>query len=225
MLGLIHKIVRFLLQNKFSLILLNIIGLIFMPVFIPSVFWSRIAAYIFITFMMLISMAVFSNIHSKRLYALFLILVSITIVVNWLDFFQSAKMAVSLPRAGLLGLLFVFMFVNIFQEFQRRDRVDIDYLFGAISGYFLLGIIGTFLSMMVESLYPGSFQFSQGLPSLQDYIYFNFVSLTTLGYGDILPLTPQGKMYAIGVTITGQLYLAITIALVVGNYLSHKKQN
>ena len=50
-------------------------------------------------------------------------------------------------------------------------------------------------------------------------LYFSFVTISTLGYGDISPLTPQGQAVAIFVAISGQLYLAILMAMLVGKFL------
>jgi hypothetical protein len=53
-----------------------------------------------------------------------------------------------------------------------------------------------------------------------DYLYFSFVTLTTLGYGDITPVSAFAKSLTIFIAITGQLYLTILIAMLVGKYLS-----
>jgi hypothetical protein len=146
------------------------------------------------------------------------------LILNWVDFFNEAKAIIQIPRLAFLGLLYLIIFINIFKEFRSRKEVNLDFIFGAISGYLLLGLIGSFLSVVIDVYYPGSFSFAAATVDFQDYIYFNFVTLTTLGYGDILPVTSQGKMFSVGVALIGQLYLTITIALIVGRYLLHAKK-
>jgi voltage-gated potassium channel Kch len=63
------------------------------------------------------------------------------------------------------------------------------------------------------------------LSYVSNYIYFGFVTLTTLGYGDVVPLTPAAKSLAIFTSITGQMYVAIIIAALVSKYLSQPKKN
>ena len=120
-----------------------------------------------------------------------------------------------------MGSLYATVFVNIFKEFSKRKKVDLDFIFGAISAYLILGLIGSFISVIIDVYYPGSFSFSISPADFQDHLYFNFVTLTTLGYGDISPITAQGQMHAVAVALVGQLYLTITIALIVGRYLAN----
>lgn len=80
---------------------------------------------------------------------------------------------------------------------------------------------------LLESISPNSFNFREVSTSTfhknsynTDYMYFTFVSLTSTGYGDFLPLTPAAKSLSNLISITGQLYIAIIIATLVGKYLN-----
>ncbi len=97
----------------------------------------------------------------------------------------------------------------------------------AINAYFLLGIIGSTLFKIVYQLLPGtSFRIPvENLMPNVDFIYFSFVTLTSVGYGDITPIDPVAKSLAIFLGVVGQLYLALTIALLVGKYLSAKQES
>jgi voltage-gated potassium channel Kch len=94
-------------------------------------------------------------------------------------------------------------------------------LSAALSAYLLAGHFFAITYFQVEQLRPGSFAIAgvATLPAqldLQTAIYFSYVTLATLGYGDISPLTPTARGLAISEAILGQLYLAVLVARLVG---------
>jgi hypothetical protein len=70
-----------------------------------------------------------------------------------------------------------------------------------------------------EALFSGSADFFQ--EGIVSYIYYSFVTLTTLGYGDISPITPEVKTLSILEAVVGQLYLAVILARLVGLHIAH----
>jgi voltage-gated potassium channel len=118
------------------------------------------------------------------------------------------------------GLTFVKMVTEIFKMKKVTGRVVI----GAIGAYLLLGIIGALIFEMVELVYPNSYTNMENFTGFYSGIYLSFVTISTLGYGDITPLTPQGQAVAIMVSISGQLYLAILMAMLVGKFLQNKEE-
>jgi hypothetical protein len=98
--------------------------------------------------------------------------------------------------------------------------VDTERLSAALSAYLLAGHCFGIAYFEVAELRPGSFAIAgvanQGTLDLQTAIYFSFVTLATLGYGDISPLTPTARGIAISEAILGQLYLAVLVARLVG---------
>lgn len=98
--------------------------------------------------------------------------------------------------------------------------VDSDHLMAALSAYLLVGIFWGAIYVAVEEGIPGSLlaagmRFPNGM-SLSDGIYFSFVTLATLGYGDITPVTPIARGLAVFEAIVGQFYLAVLVARLVG---------
>lgn len=98
--------------------------------------------------------------------------------------------------------------------------VDSEHLLAALNAYLLVGIFGGAICVALEAVAPGSFNvqgkpFDGGVP-LPDAIYFSFVTLATLGYGDIVPVTPIARGFAVFEAIFGQLYLAVLVGRLVG---------
>jgi len=134
-------------------------------------------------------------------------------IVSWISF--------------IVSILFLsFIIFKMILRITQSENVGLLEFVEAINAYVLLGIIGSILFKIVYELLPGaSFKApSEDLLPNVDFIYFSFVTLTSLGYGDITPIDPVAKSLAIFLAVVGQLYLALTIALLVGKYLSSKQK-
>jgi hypothetical protein len=108
-------------------------------------------------------------------------------------------------------------------------RMTSDRVAGAIAVYLLLGLLWALAYGVISATDPDSFRgvesFSVGKPGAQmDFIYFSFVTLTTLGYGDISPVAPIAKTLAWLEAVFGQLFLAVTIARLVSLEIAHRQQ-
>ena len=108
----------------------------------------------------------------------------------------------------------------------HRSDVTIDTIAGAACAYTLLAAVWAHLYVLLEILRPGSFDIpahwrlgASGDPSA-GLLYFSFITLTTVGYGDITPQWPGAGGLAAAEAVVGQLYLAITIARLVGLHIS-----
>ena len=76
--------------------------------------------------------------------------------------------------------------------------------------------------MMVDFLVPGSFRYGQDRTLTgPEMIYYSFITLTTLGYGDIVPVSPSARSLATLEALTGQLYLTVLVARLVGLHITH----
>ncbi len=122
----------------------------------------------------------------------------------------------------LLGFLFLLLvLVSVLGDVLRARRVTADTVMGAACVYILMGVAWGYLFDIVEWLEPGSFVLSadaladSAVRSAQ-LTYFSFITLTTVGYGDITPLTPAARVFSMVEGLIGQLYIAILIARLVG---------
>lgn len=118
-------------------------------------------------------------------------------------------------------LFLAFTFIIILSYIFRKKEVTKDVIMGSICAYFLLGLIWSEFYSFLELVQPGSFQMPQlAGEEVSSFLYFSFVTLTTLGYGDMVPLTNEAKSFAFLEAIFGQLYLAILIARLVGTHIA-----
>jgi len=122
-------------------------------------------------------------------------------------------------------LFFILAIVKMIIRIAKSKKVGTLEFLEAINIYFLLGILGSVLFNVINEFSAGAFNFSEGLAaSRADFIYYSFVTISTLGYGDIIPISPMAKNMSILLSISGQLYLAMIVALLVGKYLSAKSK-
>jgi ion channel len=119
-----------------------------------------------------------------------------------------------------LGLIFlIFVTTVLVWSIVSKPSVTADTLAGAVSAYFLLGITFGVAYMIIDGLLPGAFRDTVQpgktfVPS--DFTFFSFVTLTTVGYGDIVPWAPHARALAIVESVLGIMYPAVLISRLVG---------
>lgn len=119
-----------------------------------------------------------------------------------------------------LAMLVFFLFVNgnLARYVLRRGDVDLDRLAGAGSVYLLIAVCWSFMYQFLELVAPGSFQTPSEIITWNDFQYFSFTTITTLGYGDIVPSTPVARMLSTTEAVAGTFYMATLVARLASNY-------
>jgi hypothetical protein len=137
----------------------------------------------------------------------------------------TATWAVFLTNVALIPYL--IMLVWILARFLSIERVITrDVLFAAIATYLLLGAIFVPLFGLIEMFLPGSFRdgsIAGGAVKWQQFVYFSYTTLTTAGYGDVLPISWWARSLANIEMITGVLYITIIMARLVSLYTTNKQ--
>ena len=119
----------------------------------------------------------------------------------------------------------VFFSVTILGHVLRSGRITADKIFAAICVYMLIGYAWAFAYALLDEMQPGSFAVLAETPR-PDYAaqvmqlrYFSFTTLTTVGYGDILPRSPATRTMAVLEAVMGQIYLTVLVARLVGLHI------
>ena len=149
------------------------------------------------------------------------------IVVSVVDLGDRIKHLPVLSSA--LMILFASLVVwRVYAAVMRRQRPVRDRIVGAVCVYVLIGLAWARVYETLDEVAPGSFRFPADTdwvtPSRVRYRYFSFVTLASLGYGDVTPVTTLGGTLAWMEAITGQLYLTITIARLVALSLADRSE-
>lgn len=118
-------------------------------------------------------------------------------------------------------LLFAYITWNELRAVLRQKEVTREVISMSISTYLLLGFTCGLFYIVLHDFQPNSFSFGAGAPTSEQQtipvlIYFSLTTLSTIGFGDITPITLQARYVAVAEGITGQFYLAILVARLVG---------
>jgi voltage-gated potassium channel Kch len=149
-------------------------------------------------------------------------------VIEWVS--EILNLSIFIKISLVINILFfVLIVVLIILQIAQAKTVTPQVIMESINGYLLLGLAFSILIAFVCAIDLGAFSFKHlaeeidpSISYASNYIYFGFVTLTTLGYGDVAPLTPVAKSLSNFISIGGQMYVAVIIAVLVGKYLSQK---
>jgi hypothetical protein len=123
---------------------------------------------------------------------------------------------------AILTAFFGFVAIGLFAYLGRPGAITSGRIYASASLYLILGMFWYGLYNVIETVAPGSFAHVRsaatgGIPR-GALLYFSFITLTTTGYGDVLPASPVAQMAAALEAVTGVLYIAITVARLVASY-------
>jgi hypothetical protein len=155
--------------------------------------------------------------HS-RLFYLGALVGTVGLLVRWIGWWHPAVARFREPTT--LAAIFFLILLLIVRVF-RKGTVSASRLQGAIALYLLLGLFWAHMYVVFNQHRPDAFAYNENTPTtVAGWTYFSFITLTTVGYGDIIPKAPAARMLAVGEALTGQLYLAVMLARLVALQVS-----
>ena len=175
----------------------------------------------------LLAIGVWSLRGAGRLFSFGMFFVVVGIILSLLSTARDDEL---LSIASLFSL-FAFLLlttVSASKQVGMSDEISLNRIIGAICIYLMLGVIWSIGYSVLNIVEPGSFK---GLTELadpawnSDWIYYSFVTITTLGYGDITPLTQSAKTLSFAEAIVGQFYIAVLVAGLVSAYISARRES
>jgi hypothetical protein len=172
--------------------------------------------------------AVFS-LKKRPVYIIVLFIV--TFLLEWITGIFQLQTLYAVAR-GINILFFMVVVFAMIRQIAAAKKVTAEVILGSIVGYLLLGIIySIFIAFIMQhdpaaynQTFPVSPSADAGMNSSTP-LYFSFVTLATLGYGDIVPVKPFTRSLATWITISGQFYIAIIVALLVGKFSVQREQS
>lgn len=212
-------------QNRFSIYLFTQLMILFGSLFFPGEIYHRLLLPIFVVLNLLAGLFIIplrSNFR-KVFYSVVCLLIA-EFVLSSMDF-VSLKSRTYI-RFFSYFLLYVVITYHLIKQVWRAEDIDMTMIMGLISGYISLGLIGFFMLYTIDMLQPEAFKGlgvidSKGMQTRGDnLLYFSFITLLTVGYGDILPTLPVAQKATMVIGLMGQLYLVIITSITVGKYIN-----
>jgi hypothetical protein len=221
-------------ERRFGILLVILMGLL---VGSPVLFVTGKSGQWFeglIAFVLLAAVQLLCLERHQRLFALLLGLPTILFSLGGdaLSKTTGSASASLLFIGHLCGVLFLFGSAwLVVKSLFAAQTLTLDSIFGAVCGYLFLGLGWAMVFLMIETFRPGSFQVTGLLRSdcepPQPFVltYFSFVTLTTVGYGDVTPVSPTTRTLAWMEAMMGQFYLAIIVAGLVSKLVTKSGQD
>lgn len=202
-------------------------SLVLLAVALPFIEELRGAALIHAALitMVLVSAVIAVGDRGKRL-TLALLLVVPALFARWASYYRPDLVPTAVFDG--IGMLFLgFVVVQLFRFIFLAPRVDSEVLCASIAIYLMVGLFWSLAYGLVDRLVPGSFVFTTGPTadrSMDGFqgLYFSFVTLSTVGYGDIIPVSKVARMLAMVEAVFGMFYVSLLIARLVSLYSSNQ---
>jgi len=170
-------------------------------------------------FSLVLFSAVISVAQRRQTLVVALIIAVPTLLVRWINHVHSDFLPPQLFLWGGISLI-GFVVFYLLRFVLRASYVGVEVLCASVSAYVMLGLMWTMAYWLVDILAPGSFSFntSAGPKTMEGFsaFYFSFITLCTVGYGDITPISKVARMLAALEAMVGLLYVAVLIARLVG---------
>ena len=204
-------------KNKYTQLFL-----VLLLVFVAYAFFSQaIIAELILSIVLLIAIVLIIRtfyLHQRAFY-FYLVISGLTFIIDIVDLSSqpsNLKLAVAanIIYAGFFLLAIVLMIEKIFSD----RKVTIDTIIGGISVFLLIGDLWFLFFDTIYLLNPAAFTSSAETIDAFDLLYFSFTTLTTVGYGDIAPVSPLAKVLTNLEGICGVMYPAVLIGRLVGIY-------
>ncbi|NQX77660.1 ion channel [Gilvibacter sp.] len=214
---------------RFELFLFSQVAILFGSLIIPRQPFDAFVAPLLLMINLVTGLVLVSR--KGRYFWLFVILLLISSGLFGVDsLFNIDSANLKIVRIGCYFIFYTLVALEIIRQVWLAKQVNKNVIYGLVSGYISLGLIGCFIFVLIEWLNPGSFQgammneaISSGRELIEPLMYFSYITLMTVGYGDMLPVSALAQKSVILVGLTGQFYLVIITAVVVGKYISAAK--
>ena len=202
-------------KDRFGLVLLSILLAILTSAAAGATEWGRILTVVLLGGTTILILRTTEARPRYRLAAAIVVGLAVAVTTASVILGDSELSEWAIPTVG--ALLAVGAPVAIARRLGHHRTVTLQTVLGALSLYLLAGMFFAFVYNAVAALSDEPFFSGLNEASSIDYLYFSFVTLATVGYGDLTAATDLGRMLAVTEGLTGQLYLVTVVALLVSN--------
>jgi len=214
-----------LLKNRYWLLLVALMLQITLPVFFDksSLTYESLRSFVLVLFLI----ACVNFIRQFKMILKLMIVLAIVAAGLHMVQISYASINVQISALAFMVVFLILIFGNLLKQLFRLPEVDLDAVSGVAAGYLLLGFLSTTINSLVLMVDQDAFNWPlEGKGgTFIEMAYYSFVSLTTIGFGDIVPVSKAARMLTVLFSVIGQMYIAIVIALMVSKYIAtgHQK--
>ncbi len=175
-------------------------------------------------FFTLIFIAAWYAFYRSRLHIIVAVTLALPMLISlWSSYLiQSPLITVGGKICGILFILFII--IGIIEYIFAQKEITLDLIIGATVVYLLMAVMWAFVYSVIEQLAPQSLiiPIDKSGHSTYNFLYYSFITLTTVGFGDITPRSNLASSFTVLEAVIGQLYLVVMVAWLVGMHVSQK---
>ncbi len=214
---LINRLIEKFVQERFLFVLASLLSFLILSPLLKGFIGLSNLLNIFLTFILLSSIYAVSQKMHQRVIAL--ILAFPLLLSTWINYYiESPALSIVGTFSGIL--FFGYIVVIILSFVLKQAKVTLDVIYASIVVYLSLAMMWGMIFILVELLEPASLTLVQERESSFHFFYYSFVTITTLGYGDITPTTEIARSLALLEAVIGQIYLVVLVARLVGIHIA-----
>jgi hypothetical protein len=203
------------MRKKYEILLVSFLILIFGDVLVPE----GIDIMPFLIFQNVLASTILFYGKKKWRIPLYLLLVFLVILemINLFTTFANSRMLFSLSYI----IYFLFISTEVYRQILTTKDVDVGMISAVLCGFIILGLAGGSVFTVMEIIHPGSFNnLAQGVKGISELMYYSFITILTIGYGDITPATDIAQKMSMFFGLIGYFYGVVVIGIIMGKYVS-----
>lgn len=217
-----------LYKNRFELFFYSVLAILFGSLVIPQTFFDTVMMPVFI--LVNIASGILLMFKKKNIMWFFIVTFCVALFIFGKSMlYRQLSDSYRFVRLVIYFLFYTTVTLEIILQVWKASFVNKNVIIGLMSGYVCLGLIGFFIFSGIEMAVPDSFNgFPQGEVNFVDrassLLYFSYITLLTIGYGQIVPVTAVGQKAVMLIGLAGQFYIIILTAMVVEKYIRHSRR-
>ncbi|WP_299112682.1 ion channel [uncultured Winogradskyella sp.] len=206
---------------RFELFLFTQLFILFGSLFIPVAIFEDWIMPVFLLFNIASGVLLVCKNRNSSFFLLIFISLFITgLIANLLN--SEINDSFNYIKLASYFIFYALVTLELIKQVWKAKVIGKNVILGLISGYISLGLLSFFMCLTIEIIYPNSFSgliYEDGNIT-ETLMYYSYITLMTIGYGDILPVSSIAQKASVFIGLLGQFYLVILTAIVVGKYIS-----
>ena len=159
----------------------------------------------------------------KRLFYLIVTLGVLVVIARFFNY-DVIPLWVEYLKDFILIVYYLIIVYEVFNELLDDKKVDLNTIGAVLAGFFVIGIIGGVVFSVIEGYNPGSFTgLAEGRKPIHELVYFSFITLTTIGFGDISPVSQFAQRVTVLFGLVGNFYSTIVIGIIMSKFMSARQ--